>query len=138
MKLISKSNKWFRFLLCAIDIYSKYAWVVPLKDKKSTNTVQNILDESGHKPSKIWVDKGSEFFNISMKSWLENNNTGMCSTHNEGKSVVTERFIRTLNKRIHKCIISISKTVYIDKLDDIVKKYNNIYDSTSKIKPIDV
>ena len=138
MKLISKSNKWFRFLLCAIDIYSKYAWVVPLKDKKSTNTFQNILDESGHKPSKIWVDKGSEFFNISMKSWLENNDIGMCSTHNEGKSVVTERFIRTLNKRIHKYIISISKTVYIDKLDDIVNKYNNTYDSTSKIKPIDV
>ena len=109
-----------------------------MKDKKSTNTFQNILDESGHKPSKIWVDKGSEFFNISMKSWLENNDIGMCSTHNEGKSVVTERFIRTLNKRIHKYIISISKTVYIDKLDDIVNKYNNTYDSTSKIKPIDV
>ena len=60
MQLISKFNKRFRFLLCVIDIYSKYAWVVPLEDEKAittTNTFQKILDESGQKPNKIWVDK---------------------------------------------------------------------------------
>ena len=74
MPLISKFNKIFRFLLCIIDIYSKYAWVIPLRDKRGitiTNPFQQILDESKRKPNKIWVDKGSEFYNRSMKSWLE-------------------------------------------------------------------
>ena len=71
MQLMSKSNKGFRFLLCVIDIYSKYACVIPLKDKKGitiTNAFQKILKESNRKPNKIWVDKGSEFYNKSMKS----------------------------------------------------------------------
>ena len=71
MQLISKLNKGVHFLLCVIDIFSKYAWVVPLKDKKSITTAnifQKILDESGYKPNKIWVDKGSNFYNKSMKS----------------------------------------------------------------------
>ena len=70
MELISKCNKGFRLLLCVIDIYIKYAWVIPLKDKKEiiiTNAFQNILDESNRKPNKIWLGKGSEFYNRSMK-----------------------------------------------------------------------
>ena len=68
MQLISKFNKRFRFLLCVIDIFSKYAWVVPLKDKKGisiVNAFQKILDKLGRKPNKIWVDKGSKFYNNS-------------------------------------------------------------------------
>ena len=71
MQIISKFNKGFRFLLCAIDIFSKYAWVVPLKDKKGitiTNAFQKILKESNRKPNKIWVDKRSEFYNSSVKN----------------------------------------------------------------------
>ena len=71
MQLISKFNKGFWFLLCVIDIYSKYSWVIPLNDKKCitiTNAFQKILDESNRKPNKIWVDKGSGFYNRSMKS----------------------------------------------------------------------
>ena len=70
MQLISKFNKRFRFLLCVIDIFGKYAWVVPLKDEKGTtitNAFQKILKESNRKPSKIWIDKGSEFYNSSVK-----------------------------------------------------------------------
>ena len=73
MQLISKFNKGFRFLLCVIDIYSKYAWVIPLKDKEDitiTNAFQKILNESKRQPNKTWVDKGDEFYNRSMKSWL--------------------------------------------------------------------
>ena len=76
MQLISKFNKGFRFLLCVIDIYSKYVWFIPLKDKKGvtiTNAFQKILDESNRKPNKIWLDKGSEFYNRSMESFLQNN-----------------------------------------------------------------
>ena len=80
MQLISKLYKGFRFLLCVIDIYSKYAWVVPLKDKKCVsivNAFQTILNKSNGKPNKLWVDKGSEFYNRSMKSWLEKNDIEM-------------------------------------------------------------
>ena len=96
------------------------------------------MDKSGHKPSKIWVDKGSEFYNSSFKKWLKDNDIEMYSIHNEGKSVVAERFIRTLKTKIYKYMTSISKNVYIDKLDDIVNEYNNTYHRTIKMKPVDV
>ena len=127
--------------MCVVDIFSKYAWVVPLKDKKGAsivNAFQKILKESDRKPNKIWVDKGSEFYNSSFKKWLKDNDIEMCSIHNEGKSVVTERFIRTLRTKIYKYMTSVSKNVYIDKLDDIVSKYNNTYHRTIKMKPVDV
>ena len=141
MQLTSKFNKGFRFLLCVIDIYSKYAWVVPLKDQKGVsiiNAFQSILNKSNRKPNKIWVDKGGEFYNRSMKSWLEKNDIEMYSTHNEGKSVVAKRFIRAIKNKIYKLMTSISKNVYIDKLDDIVNEYNNTKHRTTKMKPIDV
>ena len=112
MQLTSKLNKLFTFLLCIIDIFSKYAWVVPLKDKKGVsivNAFQKILDKSRRKPNKIWVDKGSEFYNNSFKKWLKDNDIEMYSIHNEGKSVVAERFIRVLKTKIYKYMISISK-----------------------------
>ena len=74
-----------------IDIYSKHAWVIPVKDEKRitlTNAFQKVLDESGRKPSQTWEDKGSEFYNRSMKSWLEDNGIEMYSIHNAGKSFV--------------------------------------------------
>ena len=141
MQLLSKFNKGFRFFLCIIDIFSKYAWIIPLKDKKGisiVNAFQKILNESNRKPNKIWVDKGSEFYNNSFKKWLKDNDIEMYSIHNEGKSVVAERFIRTLKNKIYKYMTSISKNVYIDKLDDIVKEYNNKYHTSIKMKPVDI
>ena len=141
MQLLSKFNKGFRFLLCVIDIFSKYAWIVPLKDTKGisiVNAFQIILKESNHKPNKIWVDKGSEFYNNSFLKWLKDNDIEMYSTNNEEKSVIAERFIKTLKNKIYKYMTSISKNVYIDKLDDIVKKYNNTYHTSIKMKPDDV
>ena len=140
MQLLSRYNKGIRFLLCAIDTFSKYAWVVPLKDKKGISFVkafQSILKQSNRKPNKIWVDKGSEF-HVYFKKWLQDNDIVMYSTHNEGSSVVAERFIRTLKSKIYKHMTSISKNVYIDQLDDIVDEYNNTYHAAIKMKPIDV
>ena len=89
--------------------------------------------------NQIWVDKGSEFCTRSMKSWLEKNAMEMNSTNNEGRSVVTERFIRTFKNKMCKYMTLVSKNVSIDKLDDkLVNKYDNTYHITIKIKPADV
>ena len=141
MQLLNKYNKGIRFLLCFIDIFSKYAWVAPLKDTKGVSIAtafQSILKQSNRKPNKVWVDKGSEFYNASFKKWLQDNDIVMYSTHNEGISVVAESFIRTLKSKIYKHMTSISKNVYIDKSDDIVNEYNNAYHTTIKMKPMDV
>ena len=76
---------------------------------------QKILDESNGEQNKIWVDKDSQFFNRSMKSPLKKNDRETYSTHKEGKSVVAERFIRTLKNKIYQYMTSILKNVYIDK-----------------------
>ena len=86
----------------------------------------------------MWVGKGIEIYYRSMKSFLQNNDIEIYSTHNEGKSVVIESCYRTLNNRIYIYMTSIPKNVYIDKLDYIVNKYNNTYHSTIKMKPVDV
>ena len=113
MQLISKHNKRIRYFLCVIDLFSKYAWVVPLKDKKG-DTITNF------------------------KKWLKDNDISMYSIYNEGKSVVAERFIRTLNNKIYKHMTATSKNVYFNVLDDIVEEYNNTCHKTIKMKPIDV
>ena len=96
MQLISKYNEGIRCLLCAIDLFSKYDFVGPLKEKK-----RNFYCY------KIWIDQGSEFYNTNFKKWLKDNNVGMYSAHNEGKSVVAERFIRTLKDKIYKYMTAI-------------------------------
>ena len=90
MQSLSKYNKGIKYLLCAIDLFSKYAWVVPLKDKKGTSIVNAFLKIilKGRKPIKIWVDQSSEFYKNHFKKFLKLNNIEMYSTYNEGKSVV--------------------------------------------------
>ena len=93
MQLTSKFNKNFECLLCIIDIYSKYACVVPLKDEKDitiTDALQIFLDESNRKLINTWVDKGSEFFSRSMKLWSEFNDIEIYTVNYRGKSVVAE------------------------------------------------
>ena len=93
------------------------------KDKMGitiTNAFQNVLDESNHKPNKTWVDKGTEFYNTLMRSWLQHNDIKIYSILSEGKSLVSERFSRTL--RIYKYMTSLSKKVYINRLGKIVNK----------------
>ena len=94
---------------------------------------------SGGKPNKLLVHKGSEFYNNSfIKKWLKDNDIEMYSIHNEGKLAVAERFIRILKNKIYKYMTSVSKNVYIDKLDETLNEYNNTYHRTIKMKPVDV
>ena len=122
MQSLSKYNKGIKYLLSAIDLFSKYEWVISLKEKKGisiVNPFQKIISE-GRKPNKIWVDQGSEFYNNSFKDFLKINNIEMYSTYNEGKSVLAERFIRTLKNKIFKRMTTISKNIYFDVLDDML------------------
>ena len=105
MESLSSKNKNVKYLLCVIDVFTKYAWVKPLKDKKGKtvlNAFIEIVNESNRKPNKLWVDQGREFYNKLMQEWLDNNDILMYSTHNEGKSVIAERFIKTLKSKIYK------------------------------------
>ena len=141
MQSLSRKNKGIKYLLCAIDLYSKYTLVIPLKDKKGisiVNAFDKIIKQSNRKPNKIWADQGGEFYNNVFKKWLSDNDIIMYSTYNEGKSVIAERFIRTLKNKLYKHMTDTSKNVYYDVLDDVVNKYNNTKHSTIKMKPIDV
>ena len=111
--------KDLNILLCVIDIYSKYAWVVTLEGITITNPFQKMLHESIK-----WVDKGSEFFNSSVEPWVQYNDIEMHSAHNKGKSVVFERFMGTLKNKTNKYMTSVSKNVCVNKLCYIFK---NIY-----------
>ena len=122
-------------LVFIVNIIGLFQW----KIKKSitlTKVFQKVLDKSGCKPNK--VDWGSKFCNRSIKSWLEKNDIKMYLTHNEKKSVVSERFITTLKDKICKYETSMSKNMHINKLGDVFKKYNNAYDNAIKMKPLDV
>ena len=119
MQSLSRKNKGIKYILCVIDLYSKYPFVIPLKDKKGISIV-NAFDKNN------------------FKKRLSDNNIIMYSTYNEGKSVVAERFIRTLKNKLYKNMTATGKNVYYDVLDDVVNKYNNTKHSTIKMKPIDV
>ena len=141
MQSLSRKNKGIKYLLCAIDLYSKYAFVIPLKDIKGisiVNAFNKITKQSSRKPNKIWVDQGGEFCNNVFEKWLSDNDINMYSTYNEGKSVVTERFIRTLKNKLYKHMTATGKNVYYDVLDGVVNKYKNTKHNTIKMKPIDV
>ena len=117
MQSLSKYNKGIKYLLCAIDLFSKYAWVVPLKDKRGisiVNAFQKIISKV-RKPNKIWVDQGGEVYYQLFKRFLKINNIEMNSTYNERKSVVTDRFISTFKNKIFKHMTAVSKNVYFDE-----------------------
>ena len=111
-------------------MFSKYAWVIPIKDKRRTSIVdafKKILSDSNRKPNKILVDQGSEFYNKPFKKFLKINKIEMYSYFNERKSVVAERFIRTLKNKSFKHMTAINQNIYFDVLNDIVDKYNNTF-----------
>ena len=139
-KAINTTKESKEYLICAFDVFIKYAWVVSLKDKRGISIIdlfQKIISKR-RKPNKIWVDQGSEFYNNLFKRFLKINNIEMYSTCNEGKSAVVERFIRMLKNKIFMHMKAVSKNGYFDVLDNIVNKYNNTVHRTIKMKPIDV
>ena len=102
---MSYNNKNVKYLLHVIDIFNKYGFVKPLKDKKGKtvfNAFIEIVNKYNRKPDKLWVDQGRGSYNKLMQEWLKNNDILTYSTHNEGKSKIAERFIKTLKAKIYK------------------------------------
>ena len=133
MKSFSKSNGGIKYLLTVIDIFSKFGWIIPLKDKTGKSVsegFERIFKE--RKPKKIWVDKGREFYNKDVKSLIE-----LYSTENEEKSCVVERWIRTMKEKMFKYFTANSTQKYIDILDKLVEQYNNTKHSSIKMTPVE-
>ena len=126
---LARFNKGYKFLLTCIDVFSKFAWVVPLKNKTGESLVngfQSILD-LGRSPEKLQTDKGTEFLNRNVQSFLKENNIHFSTTNSELKASVLERFNRTLKTHMWKYFTAKNNRVYIDNLQDIVHGYNNSY-----------
>jgi len=134
----SKVNKGFRYMLNVIDVFSKFAWSIPLKDKTGKVTLdafKQIVKESGRIPKYIWVDEGKEFYNKYMNEWLKENDITRYSTHGEHKSVVAERWNRTLKANMWKRFTAENTRNWIDMIDKLVYEYNNTKHRTIKMTP---
>ena len=124
----SDENKGFRYMLNVTDVFSKFAWSIPLKDKKGItvlNAFNQIVKKSARIPKHVWVDEGKEFYNKNMDEWLKENNIIRYSTHGEHKSAVVERFNRTLKTNMWKRFTAENTRNWIDMLDKLMSEYNN-------------
>ena len=126
---LARFNKGYKLLLTCIDVFSKFAWVVPLKNNSEESLVngfQSILD-LGQSLEKLQTDKGTEFLNRNFQSFLKEKNIHFFTTNNELKASVVEHFNRTLKTHMWKYFTAKNTLVYIDILQDIVHGYNNSY-----------
>ena len=140
MDKLSKWNKGFKYLLTVIDVFSKFAWVIPLKDKKGssiTTAFADIIKKYKRKPEYLWVDKGSEFYNKTFKEWLLQNDIELYSTFNEGKAVVIERFNRTLKSRMYKQFTIQNNTIWYNIIDKLVDEYNETKHGSIQLTPVE-
>ena len=139
MRKFTKLNKGYRYLLTCIDIFSKYSWVIPLKDKRGI-TIKNALEKifKQRSPKFFWTDRGTEFYNKQVQDLLNENNIKLYSTNNsEIKSAVVERFNRTFKNMIYKKFTENNNTIFSSILDELVNNYNNKYHSTIKMTPLE-
>ena len=135
MRALSKENDGINFLLLVIDIFNKYGWIKPLKNKSSENIVKalkEIFKESGRRPKKLWTDKGREFFNKDVQDLVY-----LYATENEEKSSIAERWIRTIKEKMFKYFTDNKTNRYIDALPDLVEDYNNTVHSSTKLTPVE-
>jgi len=139
MREWEKQNKGYKYMLNVIDVFSKYAWSIPMKNKTGVTTseaLRKIAKESGRIPKHIWVDKGLEFYNRDVTGWLEENDIIRYSTYSEHKSVVVERFNRTLKEMMWKRFTAENTRTWIDMVDKLVHTYNNKLHTTIGMTPV--
>ena len=134
-----KWNKGCRYLLMVLDLFSKYGWIVPLKDKKGETVAESFktIFKEDRKPQYLWTDKGKEYYNKNMRELLEKNSITLYSTENEEKSSVYERWNRTIKTKMWKQFTVQGNTIYLDILPKILSQYNNSKHSSIKMTPIE-
>ena len=138
MSSFSRSNKGYKYLLTVIDVFSKYGWIVPLKTKTDKDVAQAFRKLFlGGPPSRLWTDKGTEFYNQQLTAVLVANNVTLYSTENEEKSSIVERWNRTMKNIIWKYFTANNTQEYIDVLPSMVEKYNNTYHRSIMLTPSD-
>lgn len=135
----SKHNKGFKYLLTVIDVFSKYGWIIPIKNKTGLEVSEafKAIFEEGRIPKKVWSDKGKEFYNKHVKELFKKHNIELYSTENEEKSSVAERWNRTMKNKMYKYFSANSTNVYIDVLDQMVGTYNKSRHRSIKMSPIE-
>ena len=134
MQAFSKFNCGIKYLLAVIDVFSKYGYLIPLKDKTGksvASALKTIFKE--RKPERMWVDKGKEFYNKDVKELIK-----LYSTENEEKSSVVERWIRTMKEKMWKYFTDNNTNHYVNILPDFVEDYNNTRHSSIKMTPVEV
>ena len=131
MQPFSRYNNGVKYLLTVIDIFSKYGWILPLKNKtglEAANALEKVFKE--RKPDKLWVDKGKEFYNSHVQKLVS-----LYSTENEEKSSIVERWNRTMKEKMFKYFTANSTRKYVDILDELVDRYNNTVHSSIGMTP---
>ena len=138
MSAFSRSNRGYKFLMTVIDVYSKYGWIVPLKNKTGKEVAAELtkLFEIAV-PSRLWTDKGTEFYNQPVRRVLDANNVTLYSTESEEKSSVAERWNRTMKRIMWKYFTANNTNKYIVELQNMVNKYNTTYHRSIKLSPSD-
>ena len=139
MSSFSISNKGYKYLLTVIDIFSKYGWIVPLETKtgKESALAFRKLFLANTDSSRLWTNKGTEFYNHQLKAVLPSSNFTLHSKENEEKSSIVERWNRTMKNIMWKYIKANNTHKYIDTLPSMVEKYNNTYHRSIKLTSSD-
>jgi len=134
MQAFSKFNRGVKYLLTLIDVFSKFGWMLLLKDKTGVSVAKALKEIFKQKnPEKLWTDKGKEFYNKHVRDL----GVELYSTENEEKSSVAERWNRTMKEKMFKYFTANNTNKYIDVLDDFVDKYNNTWHSSINMTPVE-
>jgi hypothetical protein len=139
MQSLSQFNKGYKYLLTCIDVFSKYAWAIPLKDKTGKSVkvaLETIFKE--RKPQVLQSDDGTEYKNKIVQDYLKSLNIKFFTTHNQTKSSVIERFNRTLKTKMWKYFTEFNTRKYIDVIDQLLYSYNHTYHRSIKMEPSSV
>lgn len=140
---IKKSNRGYAYILCVVDVFSKYGWAIPLKDKTGESIVQGfkiIFQKTSRRPTRLFSDKGKEFINQLFQKFLKQNDVKFIHSHNPDiKCSVVERWQRTIKTRLFKIFTATESECYVDGvLDKVVYAYNHSYHRSIKMRPVDV
>ena len=140
MQAMSKDNDSYKYILTIIDVFSKHAWAIPLKNKSAktvTEAFRKVL-EAGRKPRHIQTDDGTEFFNAPCKKYFKEQDIGLYSVNSELKACVVERFNRTLKEKMWRYFSAKGMHRYIDVLAKLIESYNGTYHRSIKMSPDEV